>query len=253
MKLYSWNVNGIRAVIKRGFADFLNAHQPDVLCLQETKIDDAEARKIIFDGNYEVHWYGAVKKGYSGTALLTKVKPLSVSFGLDMAEHDQEGRVITAEFAHFNLVTVYTPNSQRGLARLAYRTEEWDTAFLAHLKKLEKKKPVIFCGDLNVAHQEIDLANPKQNTKNAGFTPEERKSFDHLLKQGFTDTFRMFEKGGGHYTWWSAMNNARERNIGWRIDYFCVSQKLESKVKSARIHPEVMGSDHCPISLEVKI
>ena len=199
----------------------------------------------------ETTWASAVKKGYSGTVIFSRVKPKSITTGLSVPVHDQEGRVITAEFADFYLVNVYQPNSQRGLTRLEYRTKEWDPAFLVYLKKLEKKKPVIFCGDLNVAHQDIDLKNPKTNRRNAGFTDEERANFTRLLESGFVDTFREFEKGPGHYTWWSQMMNCRARNIGWRVDYFVASEKLKPALKRAWISPEVMGSDHCPVGLEV--
>jgi len=250
MKFVSWNVNGIRAVLGKGFADFIKEEDPDVLCVQETKAHPEQVDMHF--PQYEIYWNSAVKKGYSGTAILTKKKPLKVVNGIGQDEHDQEGRVITAEYADYYLVNCYTPNSQRGLNRLQYRTEEWDVAFLKHVRKLEKKKPVIFCGDLNVAHKEIDLANPKTNTKNAGFTPEERARFDKIVAAGFLDTFREFHEEGGHYTWWSYMNNARPRNIGWRIDYFCISPALRPKLKDAYILPDVMGSDHCPTVMNFK-
>jgi len=199
-----------------------------------------------------MYWYPAEKKGYSGTAILSRVDFQNVSRGLGIKAHDQEGRVLHAELDDFHLVTVYTPNSQRGLMRLDYRTQKWDPAFRKYLKKLEKSKPVVFCGDLNVAHHEIDLSNPASNRKNAGFTDEERATFDKLLKSGFIDTFREFQKDGGHYTWWSNFANSRARNIGWRIDYFCISRSLRSRLKSAEILPEIMGSDHCPISVEIE-
>jgi exodeoxyribonuclease III len=206
---------------------------------------------VAWANGYEATWASAVKKGYSGTAIFSRIKPRAVTTGIGLADHDQEGRVLTAEFADFFLVNVYQPNSQRGLTRLDYRTQKWDPAFLAYLKALEKKKPVIFCGDLNVAHQEIDLKNPKSNRRNAGFTDEERGNFSALLASGFVDTFREFEKGPDHYTWWSQMMNCRARNIGWRVDYFVASEKLKPALKRAWISPEVKGSDHCPVGLEV--
>jgi len=249
MKLVSWNVNGIRAALKKGFAGFVHGERPDVLCLQEVRASQEEAG-LSFEG-YRIYWNAAEKKGYSGTAVLSRIEPLSVRNGIGLAEHDNEGRVITAEFPDYYLVNVYTPNAQRGLTRLAYRTEEWDVEFLKFLKRLERRKPVVFCGDLNAAHKEIDLANPKANVNNAGFTPQERAGLDRLADAGFIDTFRAFESGGGHYTWWSQMNRARERNIGWRIDYFWVSQALRPRLKAARIAPDVLGSDHCPVALEL--
>jgi exodeoxyribonuclease-3 len=249
VKLISWNVNGLRAVMKKNFLEFLDDERPDVLCLQETKCtpDDVEQ---LWSAQYTTYWNCAEKKGYSGTAIFTKTRPLKVSNGMGIAEHDREGRVITAEFANFFLLNVYTPNSKRELERLPYR-QQWDVAFLKHLKKLEKSKPVIFCGDLNVAHTEIDLANPKANVRNHGFTIEERNGFSALVKAGFVDTFREFEKGGGHYSWWSPMAGARSRNVGWRIDYFLISAALRPRLKQARILPEVMGSDHCPVVIEL--
>ena len=251
MKLVSWNVNGIRAVIKKGFLDYLDAFQADVVCLQETKAMQEQVAEVDWPKDYHQFWNSAVKKGYSGTAVFTKHSPINVSLGLGMKKHDQEGRVINVEFEDFYLVNVYTPNSQDGLRRLDYRTNEWDVAFRRHVKRLQKEKPVVFCGDLNVAHQEIDLARPKDNTKNAGFTPEERESFGKLLKGGFVDTFREFESGGGHYSWWSYRAGAREKNVGWRIDYFCASESLRDRLKGAGILPDVMGSDHCPVTLEI--
>lgn len=247
MKLVSWNVNGIRAAIKKGAVEALESLDADIVCLQEVR-----ALPEQFDlgmNNYNSYWNPAEKKGYSGTGILSRVPFLNVENGMGVSEYDTEGRVITAELDEFYLVTVYTPNSQRGLTRLDYRTKGWDVAFKKHLKKLEKTKPVVFCGDLNVAHKEVDLANPKSNVKNAGFTPEERATFDGLLKSGFVDTFRVFCQEGGHYTWWSNFGKSRERNIGWRIDYFAVSQSLTDRLVSAEIHPSIMGSDHCPISL----
>lgn len=249
MKFVSWNVNGIRAVLKKGFLEFAADTGADVICIQEVR---AEPDQVEFNlPGYRVFWNPAEKKGYSGTMMLSRVEPLSVALGMKMPQHEGEGRVLTLEFPDYHLMTVYTPNAQRDLARLDYR-QEWDRDFLKFLKRLEKKKPVVFCGDLNVAHKEIDLANPKSNQKNAGFTPEEREGFDRIVKAGFVDTFREFEPGPGHYTWWSQMGTARERNIGWRIDYFCVSEALRTRLGSSSIHPNVMGSDHCPIALELE-
>lgn len=250
MKLISWNVNGLRAVLDKGFLDFVKREDPDILCLQETKANPEQVSLEL--PQYRQHWNCAVKKGYSGTLTLSKSEPLSVSCGIGIEKHDQEGRVLTLEFSDFYVVNVYTPNSQRGLTRLPYRTEEWETDFLAYLKDLEKKKPVIFCGDLNVAHKEIDIANPKGNRRNAGFTDEERSCFDNVIAGGFIDTFREFCQDGGQYTWWSYMSNARAKNIGWRIDYFCISPTLRPRLKSSTILCEVMGSDHCPIVMEIE-
>ncbi|MCS1410639.1 MAG: Exodeoxyribonuclease [Verrucomicrobia subdivision 3 bacterium] len=251
MKLVSWNVNGIRAALKKGFLDQLDKFGADVICLQETKAMQEQVADVDWPPGYHQFWNAAEKKGYSGTAVFAKEKPEDVTFGMGVKAHDQEGRVINVEYGDFYLVNVYTPNSQNELARLDYRTQEWDVAFREHVKKLEKRKPAIFCGDLNVAHQEIDLARPKFNTRNAGFTQEERDSFAKHLEAGFVDTFREFEKDGGHYSWWSYRANARAKNIGWRIDYFCVSESLRSRLESAAIMPEVMGSDHCPVVLEL--
>ena len=250
MKLISWNVNGLRAVLKKNFLEFLAAERPDILCLQETKCTPDQVEQL-WPASYTTFWNSAEKKGYSGTAIFTKERPLKVTPHIGVTEHDNEGRVLTAEYADFFLVNVYVPNSKRELTRLAYR-QQWDKDFLAYLKKLEKKKPVIWCGDLNVAHTEIDLSNPKANVKNHGFTPEERAGFDAVVKAGFVDTFREFEKSGGHYTWWSPMSNARARNIGWRLDYFLISQSLRPQLKRATILPQVMGSDHCPVLIELK-
>jgi exodeoxyribonuclease III len=250
MKLISWNVNGLRAVIGKGFYEFIKAQSPDVICLQETKALPEQVDLSLDDYPY-TYWCSAEKKGYSGTAVFSRIKPLSVASGIGIEEHDSEGRVITAEFEKYYLVNVYVPNSKRELERLLYRSEKWDVDFLSYLKKLETKKPVIFCGDLNVAHKEIDLANPKSNTNNAGFTPEERKGFDNIVSAGFVDTFREFTKEGGHYSWWSYMGRAREKNVGWRIDYFCVSPALMPLVKKSYILPDVMGSDHAPVVLEI--
>ena len=287
MKLFSWNVNGLRACMNKGFADFLAEYAPDIICLQEAKMQREQA-DFVFPG-YEEFWNSAEKKGYSGTAIFTKQNTLNVTYGLGIAEHDKEGRVITAEFADFYLVTVYTPNSQRGLARLDYRMQ-WEvvfreylerldaqkpvivcgdlnrtpsssqseadasqTALQSHLQELRKKKPVIICGDLNVAASEIDLKNPKTNRKNAGFTDQERAKFQELLQAGFVDTFRYLHPEEVKYSWWSYMFKAREKNAGWRIDYFLVSEDIKDKIKAAEIHTDVMGSDHCPVSLEIDL
>lgn len=250
MKLLSWNVNGLRAVLRKNFLEYLETEKPDMLCLQETKCRPEDVDQLWPQG-YETHWNSAEKKGYSGTAIFTRQRPLSIHRGIGKPEHDSEGRVLTLEFEDFHLVNVYVPNSQRELTRLPYRMR-WDKDFLSYLKSLEKTKPVVFCGDLNVAHQEIDLANPKSNMKNHGFTPEERAGFTRTIEAGFVDTFREFETGGGHYTWWSQMNNARARNIGWRLDYFLVSKSLRPHLKKAFIQPHVTGSDHCPVGIELK-
>jgi len=247
MKLISWNVNGIRACVKKGFMDFFEKENPDIMCLQETKL---QAGQIELDlKNYHQYWNYAEKKGYSGTAIFTKKEPLKVQYGIGQEEHDNEGRVITLEFEEYYVITVYTPNSQRGLARIDYRML-WEDAFFSYLKELEKEKPVIFCGDLNVAHNEIDLKNPESNRKNAGFSDQEREKMSYLLDNGFVDSFRYFcpEKEDA-YTWWSYMFKARENNVGWRIDYFCVSQVLKDKMKDALIYTEIEGSDHCPVGL----
>jgi exodeoxyribonuclease-3 len=261
MKIYSWNVNGIRATLKKGtFQSFMAAHKPDILCLQETKAERGQI-EIELPGYHE-YWNSAVKKGYSGTAIFARNEPLNVINGFpetfakrfkfaDELERDsgEEGRVITAEFEKFYTVTVYTPNAKDDLSRLPLRYEQWDPAFLAYCKQLEKKKPVVFCGDLNVAHTELDLANPKPNRGKKGFTDEERKGFQNMLDAGFVDTFRLFTQGNGHYSWWSHFANSRARNVGWRIDYVLVSGKLRDSVKTAKIHADVMGSDHCPVSI----
>ncbi len=246
--LISWNVNGLRAVLQKGFEAFVRESSPDVLCLQEIKALPDQIEDLSWSEGYDSYWNPAEKKGYSGTLVLTKVPPLSTALGMGMTEHDQEGRVITLEFSKHFLVNVYTPNSQNQLRRLPYR-RDWNRDFLAYLKSLEKSKPVVVCGDLNVAHTEIDLANPKTNRKNAGFTEEEREDFTTLLESGFVDTFRMFTPDPHHYTWWSYRAGARSRNIGWRIDYWLVSEALRKKVKASEILPEVMGSDHCPVQL----
>ena len=250
LKFISWNVKGIRACVQKGFLDIFKELDADIFCLQETKM---QAGQLDLDlPGYHQYWNYAVKKGYSGTAIFTKKEPLSVAYGIGIEEHDQEGRVITLEFDDFYFITVYTPNSQNELARLPYRMK-WEEDFLAYLKKLEEKKPVIFCGDLNVAHKEIDLKNPKTNRKNAGFTDEEREKFSVLLENGFIDTFRYFYPDQeGIYSWWSYRFKAREKNAGWRIDYFVVSECLKDRLVDAKIHTEVFGSDHCPVELEVK-
>lgn len=247
MKLISWNVNGLRACCGKGFEDVFNRMEADFFCLQETKMQEGQL-DLQFRG-YQSYWNYAEKKGYSGTAIYTKHQPLSVAYGIGVEEHDHEGRVITLEMEQFYLVTVYVPNSQDGLKRLDYRMT-WEDDFLAYLKKLEEKKPVVVCGDLNVAHQEIDLKNPKSNRKNAGFTDEERAKFSHWLEAGFTDTFRYFYPDQKDiYSWWSYRFKAREKNAGWRIDYFVTSASLNDKLVDAKIHTEVLGSDHCPVEL----
>ena len=250
MKLISWNVNGLRAVVGKGFVDIFNELDADIFCLQETKL---QAGQIELDlPGYEQYWNYAERKGYSGTAVFTRIHPLSVAYGMGIAEHDMEGRVITLEYDKFYLVNVYTPNSKDGLARLPYRME-WEDDFRAYLKGLEKTKPVVLCGDLNVAHEEIDLKNPKTNRKNAGFSDEERAKMTELLEAGFIDTFRYFYPDKtGEYSWWSYRFNARKNNAGWRIDYFIVSDALKDQLESASIHQEIFGSDHCPVELKLK-
>lgn len=248
-KLISWNVNGIRACAGKGFLDFFRQADADVFCLQETKLQAGQL-ELDLPGYYQ-YWNYAEKKGYSGTALFTRQEPLSVTYGIGIPDHDREGRVITAEFPDYYVVTCYTPNSQNELARLDYRME-WEDAWFGYLKGLEERKPVIFCGDLNVAHQEIDLKNPKTNRKNAGFTDQEREKFTRLLEAGFVDTYRYFyPQQEGVYSWWSYRFKAREKNAGWRIDYFCVSETLKSRLESAAIHTEILGSDHCPVELVI--
>ncbi|ADB47020.1 exodeoxyribonuclease III [Acidaminococcus fermentans] len=250
MKLITWNVNGLRACMNKGFADFMTAAGADIVCVQETKMQREQA-SFDFPGYHE-YWNSAVKKGYSGTAVFSKTEPLSVTYGLGQEEHDQEGRVITAEYPDFYLVNVYTPNSQRGLTRLEYRMQ-WEDVFQDYCAGLARKKPVIVCGDLNVAAQPIDLKNPDSNHKNAGFTDEERAKFQQFLDHGFVDSFRsLYPDKEGAYTWWSYMFKARERNAGWRIDYFLVSQNGKDRIQDVIIHNEVMGSDHCPVELEWK-
>jgi len=262
MKIISWNVNGIRAVHKKGlFLPFIEKYQPDILCLQETKAE--QHQNVMELKGYKEYWNSATKKGYSGTAIFSKVKPVAVILNIPdkilkkynlkdtYGDPNTEGRIVAAEFKDFYVVSVYTPNAKDDLSRIPLRHKQWDPSFLEYVKELEKNKPVIFCGDLNVAHTEDDLARPKENVGNKGFTAEEREGIDNIIKAGFIDTFRMFTKGNGHYTWWTHFANARARNVGWRIDYFFVSKKLEKKVKDAKILPEVLGSDHCPIMLEL--
>ncbi len=250
MKFISWNVNGLRACMGKGFQDFFSEVDADIFCIQESKLQEGQIKMDL--PGYHQYWNYAVKKGYSGTAVFTKQEPLSVAYGIGIEEHDQEGRVITLEFDEFYLITVYTPNSQDGLARLDYRMQ-WETDFLAYLKNLEEKKPVIFCGDLNVAHKEIDLKNPKTNRQNAGFTDEEREKFSVLLEKGFVDTFRYFYPDlEGAYSWWSYRFQARTKNAGWRIDYFLVSESLKDRLEDAVIYKDVLGSDHCPVGLIIK-
>lgn len=265
MKIISWNVNGIRAVHRKGlFMPFIEKCQPDVLCLQETKAHEHQSEVDLPD--YEEYWTSAQRAGYSGTAIFTKNKPLSVTLGLpphltkkyDMSgdeygDPNTEGRVTTLEFEKYYVATVYTPNAKDDLSRIPLRHQLWDPAFLAYMRELDTKKPVIFCGDLNVAHTPDDLARPKENVGKKGFTAEEREGIDRMIKAGFVDTFRMFTKGNGHYTWWSHFAQARARNIGWRIDYIFVSERLKSKVKKAAILPTVLGSDHCPVEIEIEI
>ena len=251
MKLISWNVNGLRAAMTKGFMDAFNELDADMFCLQETKLQPEQIEMVL--PGYEQYWNSAVRKGYSGTAIFTRVKPLSVVNGIGIEEHDQEGRVITAEYDNFYLVTCYTPNSQRELARLDYRMT-WEDAFRSYLLELDKKKPVILCGDLNVAHNEIDLKNPKTNRKNAGFSDEEREKMTELLGAGFTDTFRfLYPDAVDAYSWWSYMGKARDRNVGWRIDYFVTSQRLNDAIVEAKIHSQILGSDHCPVELEINL
>lgn len=265
IKLYSWNVNGIRAVVnKKLFTPFIEKEKPDILCLQETKAEQGQA--VIDLPDYIEYWNSAEKKGYSGTAIFTKTQPLAVLNGFpddikakyDMTgdvygDPNKEGRVIAAEFDKFYIVTVYTPNAKDDLSRIPLRQKHWDPGFLAYMKQLEKTKPVIFCGDLNVAHTPDDLARPKPNEGKKGFTTEERAGFDAFLKAGFIDTLREFKKGNGFYTWWSHWGNARANNVGWRIDYFLISENLKPKLKAAGIHPDVTGSDHCPVSITLDI
>ena len=249
MKFISWNVNGLRAVYKKGFLDFFNKINAVIFCIQETKMQEGQI-KLELEG-YNQYFNYATRKGYSGTAIFTRIKPKNVTYGIGIEEHDQEGRVITLEFEKFYFITCYTPNSGRELARLDYRMT-WEEAFRKYLKELDKKKPVIICGDLNVAHKEIDLKNPKTNRRNAGFTDEEREKMTELIKAGFTDTYRyLYPDKENVYTWWSYMGQAREQNVGWRIDYFLTSDRIKNKIKETYIFDEILGSDHCPIGLEI--
>ncbi len=262
LKIMSWNVNGLRAVLRKGvFIPFIEKYDPDILCLQETKAKQGQAEIDL--PQYEEFWNSADRKGYAGTAIFTKLKPISVTYDIPGVKDGRfedrfgntlsEGRVIAAEFDQFHLVNVYTPNAKRGLERLEFRHKVWDPEFLKYIKKLEKSKPVVFCGDFNVAHKEIDLARPRDNQKNAGFTPQEREGVGRIIKAGYIDSFRYFYPDAiGEYTWWSNFQKARERNIGWRIDYFFVSPKLEKNLKSAGIHQDVMGSDHCPVEITLE-
>lgn len=263
MKIYSWNVNGIRSVINKGvLTDFIKKHDPDILCLQETKAQQGQAEIDL--PQYQEYWCSAEKKGYSGTAIFSKITPIEVINGLpddlekkyklsddEYGDPNREGRVIAAEFEDFFVVTVYTPNAKDDLSRIKLRHEQWDPAFLEYCQRLEKKKGVVFCGDLNVAHTPDDLARPKENEGKKGYTKQERQGFQNFIDHGFVDTFRLFHQGNGHYSWWTHWANARARNIGWRIDYFLVSKALKDKVKAAQIHANVMGSDHCPVSIEL--
>ena len=251
MKLISWNVNGIRACINKGFKDFFNEIDADIFCIQETKCQKNQI-DLEFKG-YTSYWNRAEKKGYSGTAIFTKQKPISVTYGIGIEEHDKEGRVITLEFEKFYMINIYTPNSKRELERLEYR-QIWEDEIRKYMLKLNENKPVIMCGDLNVAHKEIDLKNPKTNRHNAGFTDEERNKMTELLDAGFVDTFRvLYPEKENAYSWWSYMGHAREKNVGWRIDYFIVSKSIENCIKEAKIHSEILGSDHCPVELEIDI
>lgn len=256
MKMISWNVNGIRACMNKGFEEFLKNINADIICLQETKIQEEQKNKELSSNQtfnqYFQYWNYAEKKGYSGTAILTKKEPISVKYGIGIEEHDKEGRVITLEFENFYMVTIYTPNSKRELERLEYRME-WEDEIRKYLNHIKKNKPVIMCGDLNVAHEEIDLKNPKTNTHNAGFTKEERMKMTNLLESGFIDTYRYLYPNNIEYSWWSYMGHAREKNIGWRIDYFIVSDDIKNKILNAKIHTGVFGSDHCPVELEIEI
>ena len=250
-KMISWNVNGLRAAVTKGFLDFFRDIDADIFCIQESKLSEGQIELDL--PGYYYYWNYAAKKGYSGVAVFTKDKPINVTYGIGIEEHDNEGRVITAEYDDFYLITCYTPNSQRGLTRLDYRMT-WEDAFLDYVLKLEEKKPVIFCGDLNVAHKEIDLKNPKTNRKNAGFTDEERGKMDIVLSSGFADSFRvLYPDKEGAYSWWSYMGGARAKNVGWRIDYFIVSDKLKDRIKEAKIHSDILGSDHCPVELDIEI
>jgi len=251
MKLLSWNVNGVRAALGKGLLDWINASQADVICLQEVKALPGDVQHVVWPEGYDLTWNAAQKKGYSGTALFSRRTPMSVTLGLGSPAHDAEGRAITAEFPECYVIGLYVPNAQPELARIGFR-QEWDRALLAYVKKLEQKKPVLFCGDLNVAHEEIDLARPKENVGSPGFSDEERAGFRNFIGAGFIDTFREFEKGPGHYSWWTYRAGARANNVGWRIDYFMASAALRPALQRAWIEPQVLGSDHCPVGLEVK-
>ncbi len=250
MKVISWNVNGLRAILRRGLLDYLAREDPDVLCLQETRAGANDVEQL-WPAAFTTFWNAGCRKGYSGTMVFTRTRPIGTACGIGLAEHDGEGRVLTLEFPDFHVVNVYVPNSKRDLSRLPYRVT-WDRALLQYLRKLGRRKPLVVCGDFNVAHQPIDLANPGPNVGNHGFTPEERGGFDALLRAGWVDTFREFEKDGGHYTWWSPITGARARNVGWRLDYVLVSDVLRSRLKSAFIRSEVPGSDHCPVGIELE-
>ncbi|HIU51921.1 MAG TPA: exodeoxyribonuclease III [Candidatus Merdicola faecigallinarum] len=255
MKLISWNVNGLRAAMTKGFEDFFKKENADIFCIQETKMQESQIDENIKNmlGDYYVYWNSAEKKGYSGTAIFSKIKPINVTYGIGIEEHDKEGRVITLEFKEFYMVTIYTPNSKRELERLEYR-QIWEDEIRKYLSELDKRKPVIMCGDLNVAHKEIDLKNPKTNRRNAGFTDEERNKMTELLDNGFVDSFRyLYPDKEECYTWWSYMFHAREKNVGWRIDYFIVSQKIKERIEEAEIYQDILGSDHCPVGLEIKL
>ena len=251
MRLISWNVNGIRACINKGFLEVLEQSKADVFCVQETKAQPDQLDASNWPVGYQAYWNSAHKKGYSGVLAFTRHEPLSVTRGIGVKRHDNEGRVLTLEFDEFNLVNAYTPNAQHELARLDYRVKQWEPAFRRYLKALSVDKPVIACGDFNVAHTELDIARPKQNERTAGFTIEERNEFTRLLKAGFIDSFREFEQGGGHYSWWSMRANARANNVGWRLDYFVISRDLRPRLTSAFIQSEVLGSDHCPVGIEL--
>ena len=255
MKLISWNVNGLRAAMTKGFENFFKKENADIFCIQETKMQESQIDENIKNmlGDYYVYWNSAEKKGYSGTAIFSKIKPINVTYGIGIEEHDKEGRVITLEFKEFYMVTIYTPNSKRELERLEYR-QIWEDEIRKYLSELDKRKPVIMCGDLNVAHKEIDLKNPKTNRRNAGFTDEERNKMTELLDNGFVDSFRyLYPDKEECYTWWSYMFHAREKNVGWRIDYFIVSQKIKERIEEAKIYQDILGSDHCPVGLEIKL
>ena len=251
MKIISWNVNGFRAVLNKGFEEFFDKMNADIICIQETKMQEGQAE--FNKKEYYQYWNSAVKKGYSGTAIFTKIKPIKVTYGIGIQEHDQEGRIITLEFEKFYLVNCYTPNSKRELERLEYRMI-WEDEIRKYLEKLDKIKPVVYCGDLNVAHEEIDLKNPKTNRRNAGFTDEERNKMTQLLNSNFVDTFRyLYPDKENCYSWWSYMGNARQNNVGWRIDYFIVSEKIKNKIKESNIYEEILGSDHCPVGIQLDI